>query len=189
MAYLDLRFVEGLAAVPATEPVQRSLGRPERQAVAVALSEGRTALLLGKVSRIFGRLWLGMNDEPVFASERLEAIRRYAVHYRLEGDGLPPVEDDRLRAADVDELEAAELRSIVDAHLVEKPKRRGRRFAGQVLAALLLAAIPVMGAAGLYSWLTGQVEDRPSALVLSIALVVALVSPVLVAGQPFRRSA
>ncbi|HMC92875.1 MAG TPA: hypothetical protein VKI45_10475, partial [Allosphingosinicella sp.] len=85
MAYLDLRLAEGLAAgTAAPELAPRRLGRPERDAIALALSEGRTALLLGRVARVFGRLWLGMNDEPVFAAERIEAIRRYAVRYRLE---------------------------------------------------------------------------------------------------------
>jgi hypothetical protein len=192
MAYLDLSLAEGLGAgtaVPAPELAPRRLGRPERDAIALALSEGRTALLLGRVARVFGRLWLGMNDEPVFAAERIEAIRRYAVRYRLEGGGLALGEDDRLRAAGVDEIEAAELRAIVDAHAAEKPARRSGHLLGQLLAALLLAAVPMMGAAILYSWLASQVEDRLSALVVSIVLVVALVSPVALAGHPSGRSA
>jgi hypothetical protein len=196
MAYLDLRLGVGLdgglaagTAAPAPELAPRRLGRPERDAIALALNEGRTALLLGRVARVFGRLWLGMNDEPVFAAERIEAIRRYAVRYRLEGGGLALAEDDRLRAAGVDELEAAELRATVDASAAETPKPRPGRLAGQLLGALLIAAIPMLGAAILYSWLAGQVEDRLSALVVSIVLVVALVSPVALAGHPSGRSA
>jgi len=196
MAYLDLRLGGGLdgalaagTAAPAPELAPRRLGRPERDAIALALSEGRTALLLGRVARVFGRLWLGMNDEPVFAAERIEAIRRYAVRYRLEGGGLALAEDDRLRAAGLDEIEAAELRAIVDTHASEAPKRRPGRLIGQLLGALLIAAIPMLGAAILYSWLADQVEDRLSALVVSIVLVVALVSPVALAGHPSGRSA
>ena len=192
MAYLDLRLAEGVAAgtsTPAPELAPRRLGRPERDAIALALNEGRTALLLGRVARVFGRLWLGLNDEPVFAAERIEAIRRYAVRYRLEGSGLALAEDDRLRAAGVDEIEAAELRAIVDAHAAVRTTRRPGRLLGQLLGGLLLAAIPVMGATILYSWLATQAEDRLSALVVSIVLVVAIVSPVALAGHPSGRSA
>jgi hypothetical protein len=192
MAYLDLRLAEGLAAgtaAPAPELAPRRLGRPERDAIALALSAGRTALLLGRLSRVFGRLWLGMNDEPVFAAKRIEAIRRYAIRYRLEGGGLALAEDDRLRDAGLDALEATELRAIVDAHAAQKPKRRPGPVAGQLLGALLLAAVPLMGGAILYSWLAGQVEDRLSALVVSIVMVVAFVSPVALAGHPSGRSA
>ncbi|HEY0313256.1 MAG TPA: hypothetical protein VGC56_12265 [Allosphingosinicella sp.] len=196
MAYLDLRLGVGLngglaagTAVPAPELAPRRLGRPERDAIALALSEGRTALLLGRVSRLLGRLWLGMNDEPVFAAERIEAIRRYAVRYRLEGGGLALAEDDRLRAAGVDEVDAAELRALVDGHAADAPKRRPGRLAAQLLGALLIAAIPMLGAAILYLWLAGQVEDRLSALVVSIILVVAIVSPAALAGHPSGRSA
>jgi hypothetical protein len=192
MAYLDLRLAEGLAAgtaAPAPELAPRRLGRPERDAIALALSEGRMALLLGRVARVFGRLWLGMNEEPVFAAERIESIRRYAVRYRLEGGGLALAEDERLRAAGLDALEAAELRAIVDADAAEAPNRRSRHLAARLLGALLLAAFPMLGAGMLYSWLAGEVEDRLSALVLSIVLVVALVSPVAVAAHPSGRSA
>jgi hypothetical protein len=192
MAYLDLRLAEGLAAgtaAPAPELAPRRLGRPERDAIALALREGRTALLLGRVARVFGRLWLGMNDEPVFAAERIEAIRRYAVRYRLEGDGVALAEDDSLRAAGVDELESAELRAIVDARPAKTPARPRRHLVPQLLGALLLSAIPMLGAAILYSWFSGEVEDRLSALVVSIVLVVALASPVALAVHPSGRPA
>jgi len=192
MAYLDLRLAEGLSAgtaAPAPELPPRRLGRPERDAIALALSEGRAALRLGRVSRVLGRAWLGMNEERLFAADRIEAIRRYAVRYRLEGGALPVAEDDRLRAAGVDEVEAAHLRAIVDDHVLAKPMPRVARAARRLLGGLLVAALPALAAAIVYSWLAGQLEDRLSALVLSIVLVVALVSPVVVAGHPTGRPA
>jgi hypothetical protein len=192
MAYLDLRLADALAggtAAPAPELAPRRLGRPERDAIALALGEARTALRLGRVSRALGRAWLGMNEERLFAADRIEAIARYAVHYRLEGNALSVAEDARLRAAGVDEIEAADLRAIVDGHILARPVPRAGRIARRLLGGLLVAALPALAAAILYSWLAGQLEDRLSALVLSIVLVVALVSPVVVAGHPTGRPA
>ena len=192
MAYLDFRVADALAAgtaAPAPELAPRRLGRPERDAIALALSEARTALRLGRMLRVLGRAWLGMNEERLFAADRIEAIRRYAVHYRLEGSALSVAEDARLQAAGVDEIEAAELRAIVDGHVLAKPKPRAGRIGRRLLGGLLVAALPALAAAILYSWLAGQLEDRLSALVLSIVLVVALVSPVVVAGHPTGRPA
>src|SRR4051794_39428209 len=87
MAYLDLRLAAGPAAA-APELAPRALDRHERDAILDALSKGRAALALGWISRAVGWLRPGSDAEPVSAAKRIAAIRRYALRYRREGDGL-----------------------------------------------------------------------------------------------------
>lgn len=193
MAYLDLGLADSVgAAVPASSVdfAGNALSRPERDAVLYSLGAARTALGLGRIARPLGRFWLGSGEEPVFAGERLEAIRRYAVRYRLEGAGLALEEEERLATAGVTPLEAAEVRALVDRQSASAaPRRRLRHAPRQALAWLLVASLPAAIGTLLYYWLAAQVEDRLSALVVAIVFTMGVVSPVVVAGHPTGRRA
>lgn len=193
MAYLDLRLADAVGAgtaAPAPAGFATGLRRPERDAILLSLVQSRTAFALGRASRLFGRMWLKADVEPVFADERIEAARRYAVRYRLEGGGLAFHEEERLAAVGVSQLAAAEIRALVDRHGARaRPARQPSRIAARLLTALLLVVVPAATAAGLYFWLASQVEDRLSALIVSIVLVVGITSPLALAGRPAGRGA
>lgn len=189
MAYLDLslagavRAGTALPAVPIAAPVPDP---PERAAVLWSLRERRRTIAIARLSRFAARALLRMPDEQVFASERLEAIRRYAIRYRIEGAELPAAEDALLRSTGVTELEAVGLRTLVD-EASSVPTRGARRpRLATLLGWFVLAAVPAVAAASLYVWLAAQLDDRLGALVVSIILVIGLVSPVALAGHPTR---
>lgn len=177
MAYLDLALAEAAAAgtaAPAAGP--HALGHTERTVVRLALGESRLSAAFAPA--------------PTLASERLEAIRRYASFYRRRGGRVATSESRRLRDAGVTELEAAGIRALVEEHRqLARDARDSMRLTSRMfrlLGVLGLSAVPVAAGTLLYGWLAQQLDDRLGALVLSIILLLGLVSPILLAGHPTR---
>jgi len=177
MAYLDLGLAEAAATGTASPaPAPQALGTTERRVVRLALEEARMRNAFAPPTTL--------------ASERLEAIRLYAARYRRRGARLPASSHQLLHDAGVTELEAYEIRALVD----EDRNRAGEAGTGQTFAArtarfsglLLLSAIPIAAGALLYGWLARQLDDRLGAMVLSIILLLGLVSPIILAGHPTR---
>lgn len=91
--FSDTAFPEALpAAMSAT-----TLSPLERTTVLLSLHDGRCSLGESKrFDRIVGALF-GVSRPSRLADERLEALRRYAVLLRLDGDAIDPVEAARVR--------------------------------------------------------------------------------------------
>ncbi|HEX4739170.1 MAG TPA: hypothetical protein VH331_16590 [Allosphingosinicella sp.] len=173
------RIQAGAAAVPL------ALSGDEQAAVIASLADGRASIGVGSFARLV-RAVFGLRLTAVFAGERLEALRRYALLYRIEGAALKLEEDARLRGAGFSDRQAEAARALVDAHA---PHRRERmRGEGRLVGAALLA---IAAAAILFidRWLARQVDDRLGALLITILLVTWIVSIAAVTSHPHRRCA
>jgi hypothetical protein len=115
------------------------------------------------------------------SGERLEALRRYAILYRLEGAKLSEGEEARLLGLGYSATQAATVRAMVDAMDFRAPRKRGWPT-GLVLLAILASAIILLD-----TWLARQVDDPLSALVVTIALVTGVASMLAVSAHPRAR--
>ncbi len=89
----------------------------------IELSRRDPAPSVAPPSRFFGRLF-GARQPSALACPRLEALRRFAIHYRLRGDALPVEEHERLIEAGYGEPQiSAIIRVLRDP--------RARTFSGQ----------------------------------------------------------
>jgi hypothetical protein len=118
MAYLDLAFDLPRAAIAASDPAPRHDVAPqitplERAVVYLARRDGRDTLRTpGKVGALLTFLF-GSKPANALADPRLEALRRYAVMFRLKGDALPPAETERLADAGFRREAIDEIRRLV----------------------------------------------------------------------------
>ncbi len=118
MAYLDLAFDLPRTAMAANSAAPRhdvvSYVAPlERQVVQLARFDGRASLRTpGRLATVLGWLFGGTRANGL-ADARLEALRRYAVMFRLQGDALPQAETEQLRRAGFVGEAVAEIRQLV----------------------------------------------------------------------------
>lgn len=184
MAYLDLDVaaagfasVRDVAGAASPAPL---LGPAERSVILFSVEETRGGRLARAARRLAG-------GPAVFAAKRLEALRRYAIRYRIEGEGLPLEEDGRLRAAGFSDLQAAAIRALVEQASFAPAERPHRARAATLLSGLALALIPASVGTILYRWLAAIAEDRASALFVAVMLVTGFVLPITLAGHPASR--
>jgi hypothetical protein len=114
----------------------------EREVVRASLSDGPTSVD-GKRRLLPKLLWLlGFDSRRGLANGRLEALRRYAVLYRLDRNAIDAAELDRFRAAGYSLDQAALVRRLVDI----RPRRRRRHSTRGWLttATILVAAVAIM---------------------------------------------
>lgn len=118
MAYLDLAFDLPRAALAATGVVPRHdvvshVAPLERQVVQLARFDGRASLRApGRLETMMGWLFGGKRANGL-ADARLEALRRYAVMFRLKGDALPQAETEQLLRAGFVREAVDEIRQLV----------------------------------------------------------------------------
>ena len=163
-----------------------ALSEAEKAALLASFADGRASLAAAGLGRRVARALFGLRPPVALAAARLEALRRYALLYRLEGAALPLEEDKRLREAGFSDRQADAARALVDA---QSPRRSARPWlSGATIGAALLAA----GAALAFMidrWLAQQVDDRLAAHVMTILLVTWIVSIVAITGHPHSRHA
>ena len=183
------RMRSAAGAVPmavATSAVGPALSWEEQGAVLASLADGRASIRTGSFGRIV-RVFFGLRPAPPLAGKRLEALRRYALLYRLKGAAaLPEEEQAHLRGAGFSDRQAEAARMLVDARATHRRERArgGGRLVGAVLFALAAAAIVFVD-----KWLAQQVDDQLGALVITIMLVTWIVSIAAVTGHPHTRRA
>jgi len=121
MAYLDLAFdlpraAIAAAAAPAAMPRHDNVVRLaplERQVILLARSDRASSLRQpGRIDAALGWLF-GWKPASKLADPRLEALRRYAVTFRLRGDALPAMETDRLLGAGFAVQAIGEIRRMI----------------------------------------------------------------------------
>lgn len=158
---------------------EAELGPQERAAVLVSLRDSRASATRSRPRSRLMRILFGQGRRASLADGRLEALRRYAILYRLEGTALSGEEDARLLVAGISERAVAAARALVDAHYM--PVRKGPRVPWTLAAIIGLAGL---GAAFLYRWLAAQFADPAGALIVTILLATWAVSFAAVTGHP-----
>jgi hypothetical protein len=158
------------------------LDRTERSAVLLSRDDGRASLAGNRAGAWLGRLISGSHPSARLSGDRLEALRRYAILYRLEGAKLPAGEEARLLGLGYSGAQAASVRAMVDA-MDLRPRRKRGWLTGLVLLAVAASAVTLLDA-----WLARQVDDPLSALVVTIALVTGVVSMLAVSAHPGARA-
>lgn len=92
-----------------------TLSRLEETVVALsAFDHPRTVRPAGRVARALQRLF-GNDTDKSLANSRLEALRRYALLYRVEGASMSPEEGDMFEASGFSRAAGAQVRCLVDS--------------------------------------------------------------------------
>ena len=163
--------------------VTSPLSGEEQRAVLASLADGRASIGAASFGR-FARGFFGLRPAAALAGERLEALRRYALLYRLEGAALTLDEDTRLRGAGFSDRQTEAARALVDAHASH---RRERARGGGRLMAVALLAVAAAAIVLIDEWLARQVDDRLGALMITIMLVTWIVSIAAITSHPHTR--
>jgi hypothetical protein len=163
-----------------------ALSKTEQATLLASLADDRASVATTTSGRPLVRVLFGFPPPVRLAGARLEALRRYAVLYRLEGAALPPEEDSRLRKAGFSDRQVEAARGLIDARF--QYEAAGTRAGGKTITAALLAT----GATAAFlidRWLAHQVDDTLSAHIMTIMLVTWLVSMGAITSHPHSRRA
>ncbi|NYT41101.1 hypothetical protein HZY97_10065 [Sphingomonas sp. R-74633] len=174
MAYLDSQsgLLEGLAG---SVPSEAMLTPLELRTLQLSQADGRASLRAPNRIERLGAMLFGSRRVAGLANPRLEALRRFAILYRLDGAAIDAAEMMRAEAAGLSAGMLDRVRRIVDGW---------PRHAGPLLrAASLLVAVALATTAGLtlYFWLADEL-DRPVAAILLGAIAVTL-APIFARGS------
>lgn len=179
MAYLDLNatVANQRASVSPTRRDDQALSGLERLTVELSLRDGMNSVRIPtRMDRLLA-LAFGLRRALPLADPRLEALRRYAVLYRLRGDALLVDKETLAEEAGLDRAKIINIRQLIDRSL------SARRFWGWMTARTILsfAAIAAIGAADL--WLGRQIDSPIIALVIIGASIVTLAPFFAKSGQ------
>ncbi|HEX4737074.1 MAG TPA: hypothetical protein VH331_05895 [Allosphingosinicella sp.] len=172
---------EALALTAEPEVV---LGREERAAVLTSLRDGRPSAAGSRWRTRVARIFFGLRPPVSLGNRRLEALRRYAVLYRLESSAMSVEEDERLLDSGLSVRHATAIRALVDAYYV--PERSLPRVPWTMAA---MVALVLVAAASLYRWLAAQFDDSAGALIVTILLATWVVSISAITAHPHGRHA
>lgn len=117
MAYLQFEHIQSASTGIVAGKPEPILGAFERDIVRMSFQDGRSSL--AEVGRLVGiGMWLGgVRRKGGLANPRLEALRRYAILYRLNGQALEASEELAMDRAGFDARGVSEVRRIVDRHV------------------------------------------------------------------------
>lgn len=169
MALLErMTVVKSNGQPPAPTPV--ALTAVERHTLMLARSDGRRSV--DDPNRFIRamRAMAGITAPNRLADPKLEALRRYSVLYRLEGNGLELEEDDRILHSGFTLAQAATIRREVD-RLAGAKSRSPRHSLRMALAAALMLAATL----GVILWLAASLGDPSIACLLGGLVVVTLI--------------
>ena len=152
---------------------RHALSQAEKAVLLASFVDGRASLAAAAVRLPAVRALFDLRPPARLAAARLEALRRYAVLYRLEGAALPLDEDSRLREARFSDRQAEAARALVDAR---SPYNAARARAGGATIAAALLAAGAVATLLIDRWLARQVDDSLSAHIMTILMVTWLVS-------------
>lgn len=153
MAYVQFEQLQDASAAGAVSRPRAAFGALEREVLRLSYGDARSSVELpGRVARIGG--WLaGRRRKSGLADPRLEALRRYAVLYRLDGERLGATKDAAIAKAGFDLRAVRDVRLLVDRHVASHSHRAA--FGIRSLANLSIGTV-VFGALAL---LIQQVTD------------------------------
>ncbi len=164
MAYLDTGagLLEGLAG---TVSAEAALSPLELRTLQLSLADGRASLRAPRRIERIGAMLFGSRRVSGLANARLEALRRFAILYRLDGARLDSGEVARAEAAGLSRVMLDRVRHVIDGW----PRRAG----ALVRAASLFAAVglaTVAGATG-YFWLANELDPMVAAILVGAVTV------------------
>jgi hypothetical protein len=113
MAYLDTQagLLDGLAG---SMPAEAALTALELRTLQLSQADGRASLRAPRRIERLGAMLFGSRRVSGLANPRLEALRRFAILYRLEGAALDMAETARAEAAGLSAAMLDGVRRIVD---------------------------------------------------------------------------
>jgi hypothetical protein len=151
MAFLDLTIGTPVARsrsekrIAAVEP---KLGAQERKVVLLARTDPASSLKRSRMSRLTSVLF-GIEPPHMLADTRLEALRRYAVLYRVHGRVLSAREIEHARAAGLSDGELARARALIDVAHGAQVRVRGGAHILAMLFGVLMAGLLAFAAASM----------------------------------------
>ena len=182
MAYLDLTASHPFqASAPADARAEARLTAQERLVVLLSRNDPLWSLRPRDTHSKLLRHLFGIEAPHHLADARLEALRRYAVTYRLRDPSVGEIEAGALEA-DFTPGQLAQVRHMVDGARAAPARKSGAGFVRQGL--VMLAGL--LALCGATAWLSTRLD---SALIAFVFVAVGLVSFVSFAGgrEPARR--
>jgi hypothetical protein len=179
MAFLDLELGAPAALARSEQRMGAAfprLGVQERRAVLLARRDPSSSLHRGFGSRLMSLLF-GIETPHMLADSRLEALRRYALLYRIHGKALAAIEIERAQDAGYSDGELARARALIDAAFAVRQPRRSNVH---ILAIALGVAMAALLAFAAVSELAPTVD---SPLIAAILAGLAIVSLAPAAGR------
>jgi len=179
MAYLDLTANHPFEAV-ACVAAPRKLSAQERLVVVLSRKDPLWSLRPRHTHSKLLRLLFGIEAPHQLADRRLEALRNYAVTYRLRDETLPEAENVALRAGfAVNQL--AQVRQIIDG---ARAVRKGRTI-GAFVRQALFALVGFLILTGAAAWISPRFDSPLIAFVFVAIGVLSFAS--FAGGEAVRR--
>jgi len=167
MAYLDLTATYPFEAA-ASAAVPKRLSGQERLVVLLSRNDPLWSLRPRHTHSKLLRFLFGIEAPHSLADQRLEALRRYAVTYRLRDAGVGEAESAALRAGYM-ASQLAQVRHMVDGARAT----RAHRNAGALVSQALFALIAFLVLAGATAWFSPRFD---SSLISFVFVAVAVLS-------------
>jgi hypothetical protein len=179
MAYLDLTAPHPFEAV-ACIATPRKLSAQERLVVVLSRNDPLWSLRPRHTHSKLLRLLFGIEAPHSLADQRLEALRRYAVTYRLRDASQNEAESAALQAGFAAN-QLAQVRQMVDGARAV----RARKSASGVIRQALFALVALLVFSGATIWFGPSFDSR---LIAFVFVAVAVLSLASFAGkEPVRR--
>jgi hypothetical protein len=179
MAYMDFTAEQTFASVEASA-MQRRLASQERLVVMLSRNDPLWSLRPRHTHSRLLNLLFGIEAPHALADRRLEALRRYAVTYRLRDASVGDAEAAALAGGFADS-QLAQVRHIIDGARGTRPQRS----AGSLIRQGLLAIAAFLIVSGATAWLSPRFDSPLIAFVLVAVAMLSLAS--FAASQPARR--
>jgi hypothetical protein len=179
MAYLDLTATHPFEAV-ACVAAPRKLSAQERLVVVLSRNDPLWSLRPRHTHSKLLRFLFGIEAPHRLADKRLEALRNYAVTYRLRDANQSEAENVALQAG----FAASQLNQV--RHMVDGARAsRVRKGAGGLIRQALFALVALLIFAGATAWFSPSFDSR---LISFVFVAVAVLSFASFAGkEPVRR--
>ena len=171
MAYLDLAADHPFEA-PARMPAPASrLSAQERLVVVLSRTDPLWSLRPRHTHSRVLRFLFGIEAPHHLADPRLEALRRYAVTYRLRDASVAEVEQEALQAG-LSASQLAQVRHMADGARASAP----RRSKGSPIVHGLLPLAGLLGLYGAVAWLGARMDSTLLAFVFVAVMVLSFAS-------------
>ena len=182
MAYLDLAAQHPFeSSAPMVAPAKR-LSAQERLVVVLSRTDPLWSLRPRHTHSRVLRFLFGIEAPHHLADPRLEALRRYAVTYRLRGASLAEAEEQAVQAG-FSPSQLAQVGNMADGARAAAP----RRSAGSPIVHGLLPLAAFLSLYGAVAWLGPRMDSSLIGFVLVAVMVLSFVS--FAAKAPTRQAA
>jgi hypothetical protein len=181
MAYLDLTANHPFAIEPSNVAAEARLSGRERMVVVLSRTDPLWSLRPRHTHSRALRFLFGIEAPHQLADQRLEALRRYAVTYRLRDVGVSEAEAGAV-AAGFSARQLGQARHMVDGARANHSRKSANRLIGPGLLALAVSLI-IYGAT---AWLSPRFDSTLIAFVLVAVAMLGFAS--FAGGEPVRGS-